>query len=154
MDQRGRVRRLESGADLERERHDLRGAERALAREALAEGLPVRVLGGDPEEAVRLVAAEGWKLLPDYRFDLDSGLWHHRGGAIEPPLRLADVSYETGTMAYPRHRVTAPVEALAGYLDEARALFAAAPDRPASPAELTGDLDELRWFELPAVCLH
>ena len=104
-------------------------------------------------EAVRLVAAEGWKLLPDYRFDLDSGLWHHRGGAIEPPLRLADVSYESGTMAYPRHRVTAPVEALAGYLDEARALFAAASDRPASPAELTGDLDELRWFELPAVCL-
>ncbi len=104
-------------------------------------------------EAVRLVAAEGWKLLPDYRFDLDSGLWHHRGGAIEPPLRLADVSYDSGTMDYPRHQVTAPVEALGGYLDEARALFAAAPDGPASPAELTGDLDELRWFELPAVCL-
>ena len=35
-----------------------------------------------------LVAAEGWKLLPDYRFDPASGLWIHRRGPVEPPLRL------------------------------------------------------------------
>jgi hypothetical protein len=32
-------------------------------------------------DAVHLVADEGWKLLPLYRFDPDSGLWQHRGGA-------------------------------------------------------------------------
>ena len=31
-------------------------------------------------EAVHLLAREGWKLLPLYRFDPESGLWHHRAG--------------------------------------------------------------------------
>ena len=31
-------------------------------------------------DAVHLVAREGWKLLPLYRFDPDSGMWHHRAG--------------------------------------------------------------------------
>ena len=39
-------------------------------------------------EAVTLVADEGWRLLPDYAFDPHSGRWQHRGGAVEPPLRL------------------------------------------------------------------
>ena len=40
-------------------------------------------------EAVRLVAREGWRLLGDYRFDPLTGLWHHRTGPVEPPLRLS-----------------------------------------------------------------
>ena len=47
-------------------------------------------------EAVRLVARDGWRLLPDYRFDAESGLWRHRGGPVEPPLRLSQVSYDGG----------------------------------------------------------
>ena len=43
-------------------------------------------------DAVTLVAAEGWRLLPDYRFEPDSGLWRHRRAAAEPPLRLAHVT--------------------------------------------------------------
>ena len=42
-------------------------------------------------EAVEIVASDGWRLLHDYRFDPVTGLWHHRNGPIEPPLRLADV---------------------------------------------------------------
>lgn len=105
-------------------------------------------------EAVRLVATEGWKLLGDYRFDPDTGLWHHRAGAVEPPLRLADVSYLSGAMVYPRHTRTAPVSALAEHLAQARSILAAAapPDLDA-PAALTADFDALRWLELPATCL-
>ena len=44
-------------------------------------------------DAVGLVADEGWKLLPDYRFDPHSGLLRHRSGQITPPLRLDDLSY-------------------------------------------------------------
>src|SRR5215212_2099407 len=78
-------------------------------------------------EAVRLVARDGWRLLTDYRFEPESGLWRHRGAAVEPPLRLAQVWYdEDGVMRYPRHADRAPDTELAGYLDEARALFAAA----------------------------
>ena len=43
-------------------------------------------------EAVRLVARDGWRLLGDYRFDPATGLWRHRDGPVEPPLRLRDVA--------------------------------------------------------------
>ena len=106
-------------------------------------------------EAVRLVAREGWKLLPDYRFDPVSGLWHHRNGPVEPPLRLADVGYAAdGTMTYPHHTTTAPVEALQDYLAEARVILAAAPAEPGSAAQLSADFDALRWLALPGTCLR
>ncbi|MFZ2501245.1 MAG: aminotransferase class V-fold PLP-dependent enzyme [Nocardioides sp.] len=102
-------------------------------------------------EAIRMVARDGWKLLSDYRFDPASGLWKHRRGPVEPPLRLREVTYAGGSMSYPRHDSTAPVEALAGYLEEAREIFAAAePPDCGDMAHLTDDFDELRWFELPA----
>lgn len=105
-------------------------------------------------EAVALVAREGWKLLPDYRFDPVTGLWRHRRGPVEPPLRLSDVSYATGAMTYPHADTTAPVEALAGYLAEARATLAAASDDLGPAAHLSDDFDHLRWFALPQVCVR
>ena len=43
-------------------------------------------------EAVALVADHGWKLVPEYRFDLVSGRWVHRHGTVEPrpPIDLPD----------------------------------------------------------------
>ena len=111
-------------------------------------------------EAVRLVARDGWRLLPDYRFETATGLWRHRGAAVEPPLRLRDVSYdEDGVMRYPRHADRAPDSELARYLADARACFAAAGaakgDGPGGgPGDLvSADFEHLRWFELPAECL-
>ena len=43
-------------------------------------------------EAVRLVARDGWRLLGDYRFEPATGLWRHRDGAVEPPLRLRQLA--------------------------------------------------------------
>lgn len=105
-------------------------------------------------EAVKLVAREGWKLLPDYRFEPFTGLWRHRNGPVEPPLRLTDVTYDDeGAMTYPHHTATAPVEALEGYLAEARRLLASAPSTLGPAAHLSDDFDHLRWFTLPEVCL-
>jgi selenocysteine lyase/cysteine desulfurase len=108
--------------------------------------------------AVRIVAEDGWRLLPDYRFDPTTGLWHHRRGPVEPPLRLTDVSYDptTGEMRYPRHHDVAPESALATYLDEARVLLRAAPEPDAfDPAgAVSADFEHLRWFDLPAGCLQ
>ena len=65
-------------------------------------------------EAVTLVADEGWRLLPDYLFDPASGRWRHRGGAVEPPLRLHDVTYDAdGRLTYPDTRAAAPESVLA-----------------------------------------
>jgi selenocysteine lyase/cysteine desulfurase len=107
-------------------------------------------------EAVIMVAREGWRLLPDYRFEPASGMWRHHLGPAEPPMRLTDVAYDAdGTMHYPRHPATAGESELAGYLDAARTLFAAASDVDLSEhaAHVSADFDHLRWFDLPAVCL-
>jgi selenocysteine lyase/cysteine desulfurase len=107
-------------------------------------------------EAVALVADHGHRLLTDYLFDPATGLWRHRSGPVEPPLRLRDVSYDAdGVLRYPAHRETAPEEALAGYLEEARRLVAERPEPEAAAlaGSLSDDFESLRWFELPAACL-
>ncbi|GLI27702.1 aminotransferase [Agromyces rhizosphaerae] len=86
-------------------------------------------------EAVRLVARDGWRMLPDYTFDPESGLWRHRRGPAEPPLRLREVSYDAeGRLTYPHHDDRAPESALAGYLAEARERFAVAGGGAGPPA--------------------
>ena len=111
-------------------------------------------------EAVRLVARHGWRLLGDYRFDPVTGLWRHRHGPAEPPLRLGQVSYDDqGRMTYPRQQDRAPESELRRYLDEAVARFATAEtaqlERGAQPLPgfVSADFEHLRWFDLPAVCL-
>jgi selenocysteine lyase/cysteine desulfurase len=106
--------------------------------------------------AVDLVAEHGWRLLPDYRFAPSSGLWRHRDGPVEPPLRLAQVSYDgDGAMTYPHHDEPVPESALKGYLDEARVIFGRAVAAPDSDVgQVSDDFEHLRWFELPAVCLQ
>ncbi len=105
--------------------------------------------------AVRLVAREGWRLLPDYRFEPASGMWRHHLGPAEPPMRLTDIAYGAdGEMRYPHHPARAGEDELAGYLDEARARFdeAGAVDLSGHAAEVSADFDHLRWFDLPAIC--
>jgi selenocysteine lyase/cysteine desulfurase len=105
--------------------------------------------------AVELVAREGWRLLPHYRFDAPTGLWHHVGRTAEAPLSLHDIHYETDGMAFATHRHHEPETRLADYLDEAAALLAD-PPAPAAPPQALADLvvgddfEGLRWFLLPA----
>jgi len=109
-------------------------------------------------DAVNLVAEHGWKLLPDYAFDPATALWRHRRGLVEPPLRLGDLRYdEQGRLHYQVPAARAPEEALAGYLEEARKLFAATPDPDTDDAPhpaLSADFEALRWFLLPSACLE
>ena len=109
-------------------------------------------------EAVRLVARDGWRLLEDYRFDLSSGLWRHRGGAVEPLLRLGKIRYDDdGRMTYPRDTHRAPESDLQHYLAQATDLFesVAVPDRSldGTGTALPDGLEHLRWFDLPRACL-
>ena len=107
--------------------------------------------------AVRLIARDGWRLLGEYRFDVARGLWRHRAGAVEPPLRLAQISYGAdGAMVYPHHEDRAPESELKVHLDEGAAILAAAVPVPldVAPGGVSADFEELRWFELPAVCLE
>ena len=102
-------------------------------------------------EAVDLLARHGWALLEDYRFDMASGIWKHRAGPVEPPLRLADLHYDAhGNLVYPRHDDRADEGALAEQLAEASALLEQAVQRAHGPAaELPDELGHLQWFDLP-----
>lgn len=110
-------------------------------------------------DAVDLVAEHGWKLLPEYRFNAATGVWHHRAGAVEPPLRLSQLSYDAATgelVRPPLDLVRAPETALAGYLDDAHQRFAAASpwtDTSRHTDTLSAAFENLRWFELPAESL-
>jgi len=107
-------------------------------------------------EAVRLVAKDGWRLLGDYRFEPATGLWRHRRGPAEPPLRLGQVAYdEQGRMRYPSHHDRAPESDLQRYLEEAKAVLAAATPASGKPIDglVSADFEHLRWFDLPPACL-
>jgi selenocysteine lyase/cysteine desulfurase len=112
-------------------------------------------------DAVDLVARYGRLLLPEYRFDPYRGLWHHHGGIVEPPLRLAQLRYDAdGRLRYPSRHERAGENALAEYLAYGFDLFAklaAEPDdalaEDRSRIQLTTGFEELRWFDLPDVCL-
>ncbi len=103
-------------------------------------------------EAVHLIASEGWRLLPDYEFDADSGIWRHREHAAPPPDGLGLLSYRDGRPSPRLAHATAPASALRGYLEAARRILdARAAHRPAdAPAALDrADQERLRWFPLP-----
>ncbi|MFL6217495.1 MAG: aminotransferase class V-fold PLP-dependent enzyme [Actinomycetes bacterium] len=109
-------------------------------------------------DAVHLVADHGHRLLPDYRFEVARGLWRHRQGPVEPPLRLDALHYDdTGRLRYPSSHAKAGDDALAGYLEEARRLLASRPEAPDPDGQalpgLSADFEALRWFVLPPECL-
>ncbi len=108
-------------------------------------------------DAVDLVAAEGWRLLPEYRFDPATGLWSHRGGVVEPPLSLGAIRYDDGSMRYAAHRHREPEASLAEYLAEARRILAEPTSTAAGvdgPLDVGTDFEQLRWFWLPAEVAH
>jgi selenocysteine lyase/cysteine desulfurase len=112
-------------------------------------------------QAVDLVATHGWLLLPEYRFNPTTGLWKHRGGLVEPPLRLSQLRYDAqGRLRWPSRHERAPESSLSDYLAEAEELFAKLAEQPdagsseqGTAARVTAGFEELRWFDLPHVCL-
>jgi len=101
--------------------------------------------------AVEFVATHGWKLLPHYSFDPESGLWRHRDGVAEPPASLTDVSYADGRMTYPVARQVEPEERLDAYLAAAAEIIAEEIDPGVTDGRtpVSDDFEHLRWFPLP-----
>ena len=97
-------------------------------------------------EAVDLVAAHGHRLLGDYRFDPRSGHWRHRDAPPDPGLSLAGL-----LDARPDPGPGAGEDALAGYLEQARALLGTAGPvaTGTGPSWLPPELERLRDFHLP-----
>ena len=106
-------------------------------------------------DAVRLVARDGWRLLGDYRFDPATGIWTHRDGVVEPPLRLGAITYDEQGMHAPTSRLAGDESLLAQHLaDGERILLAAVEPDLTPPTSLSADFEHLRWFDLPAASVR
>jgi len=104
--------------------------------------------------AVAMVARDGWRLLPWYRFEPATGMWRHSAGSPEAPLSLHDIGYDAAGLHYPAHRHREPESRLAGYLEEAARVFAdptaaLGPAPAPEPLAVGTDFESLRWFWLP-----
>jgi selenocysteine lyase/cysteine desulfurase len=104
-------------------------------------------------DAIHIIADDGWRLLPHYDFDPDTGQWRHRSRVGHGVHRLTDVSYRTGRLEFRARHATEPEAALPGYLDDARRIIAATAAEYAAlelaEQPMTQDFEELRWFPLP-----
>jgi len=107
-------------------------------------------------EAMELLAEDGWRLLPHYNFDPESGIWRHRNLRPGSTLRLGDICYSSGRMQYRSSHITEPESALAEYMAEARRIIelmkklaASGQEKESAPPTLEGELERLRWFPLP-----
>jgi selenocysteine lyase/cysteine desulfurase len=103
--------------------------------------------------AVQFVANDGWKLLPHYTFEPNTGTWHHRDGRPEPQMTLADLSYRSGKLEFRSRQAREPEWVLESYLEEAQRIVAESPppnlvNTVVDPA-LSSDFEHLRWFPLP-----
>lgn len=101
-------------------------------------------------QAVDLIATHGWRLLPDYRWAPREDRWVHRNERRQGAMRLTDVRYASGRMAFRSRHATEPEWALEGYLEEARRVLL--DKRPQAPTEeaLPPEVESLRWFSLPS----
>jgi selenocysteine lyase/cysteine desulfurase len=94
-------------------------------------------------QAVHVLAEHAWKLLPLYRFDPCSGLWHHRNRRPAPTLDTACAPRVSGD----------PDRTLAQHIEDARhvisAVAATPPRMPVSDPALGDEFDRIRWFPLP-----
>ena len=103
-------------------------------------------------KAVELVAAYGWRLMPAYRFDPESGRWQHRTGLSASSSSLHDISYSMGRMSFPRHSNEAGEDRLHTQLLEAENILRTYKPEGVTDIEvyaLNQDYEELRWFVLP-----
>lgn len=101
-------------------------------------------------EAINLVAEHGWKLLPYYTFDSDTGFWRHSNARNTAPLGLEDLDiFGNSTLTVAR----TGEEVLKDYLEEALRIFDQADCVNSSPdrnvRSFSSQAETLRWFPLP-----
>ncbi len=112
-------------------------------------------------DSVLFIAEHGHLFLVDYHFNTDTGLWRHRKGPVEPPMRLSSISYNNdGDMTYPIKHDRTPESSLKEYIKEAHELAAtrvanSITHENITLSQLMGDeFESLRWFELPVECIN
>ncbi|XP_013390956.1 uncharacterized protein LOC106159276 [Lingula anatina] len=112
-------------------------------------------------DAVKMVAEHGWKLLPQYTFNPETGEWRHKQHQVFKDRKwLGYISYETGKMAYrePQFQSKGPLPSdLQDCLMQAENIFDNAGKVRINLADQTLMFDKqtssIRWFVLPSEIL-
>ncbi|CAH1106305.1 unnamed protein product [Psylliodes chrysocephalus] len=109
-------------------------------------------------EAVKMVATEGWKLLPQYVVDLETAEWRHHTNAVSKDRKwLSSIRYLDGKMTMNERRISGPglfPQSYSECLQTARNLFnrsrKAANRGPYQDQGIIFDSrgEKLRWFML------
>jgi len=111
-------------------------------------------------EALELVAQHGWKLLPLYRFNNETGDWYHVTNTKFKDRRwLGHVTFENGRLEQLQnhgHESVDPTPSLTEALALAKDLFASATFKaqrevvPDQSKIFPPEVDKLRWFVIPS----
>jgi hypothetical protein len=112
-------------------------------------------------EALKMVATEAWKLLPQYEVDEKSGEWRHHSNSLAKERKwLQSIRYTDGKMMFSDRRISSPggfPQSFADCLQTARNLFNRARKMAQKSTvdenlylKLSHDAAEiLRWYMLP-----
>jgi selenocysteine lyase/cysteine desulfurase len=96
-------------------------------------------------DAVHMIASDGWRLLPLYTYETETGVWRHRDGLPKPPASLLDVDF-TGSEDAPK---TVSLDALHDYIEDAKRILSEAPLDDGIEQTLSTEAEDLRWFPIP-----
>ena len=109
--------------------------------------------------ALEMVVEEGWKLLPQYRFNNETGEWRHRTNSVFRDRRwLGHVSFTSGKMTFtsnPLSQVGQPEASAEECLTVARDILsqagklAARETVPDQTVAFPEEVSRLRWFLTP-----
>lgn len=101
--------------------------------------------------AVDWTAEHGWRFLPEYCYDTETGQWAHRDFVHADGGGFDDLRFDNGVLEFHSHRQRAPESDLAVYLAAADELAKERSGDGAAPDEPLDERGEaLRWFALPA----
>ena len=97
--------------------------------------------------AIELVAKHGWRMLPHYTFDAESGVWRFRNKARSLPVSLDDLSFDR---LESKEGMLPSRWALDDLLAQAeRDMTNLSPKQHDTTPNLSGEAERLRWFALP-----
>jgi hypothetical protein len=101
-------------------------------------------------DAIDFVAEHGRRLLGLYEFDVGSGNWHHKQDAVELPGLSINAAFERSSDPAPILDAEERRKLYQSFLVHARRLVdEAVTDDSIGETVLSGDVEKLRFFELP-----
>lgn len=111
-------------------------------------------------EALKMVATEAWKLLPQYECDNGTGEWRHHSNSLAKERKwLCAIRYTDGKMLFADRKVSGPgvfpqnyqecLHTARNIFNRARKMAQKTPESDELAVRLKPSVESLRWYMLP-----